>query len=77
LELKQALAKEFNQEDLAVGDLCFAIKMNPKAGLFGSVIIRRLPIRVNTDDQERFEGQVAYAILQSAQANQPQVTIGF
>lgn len=55
LELKQALTKEFNQEDLAVGDLCFAIKMNPKAGLFGSVIIRRLPIRVNTDDQERFE----------------------
>lgn len=55
LKLKQALAKDFDREDLAIGDLCFAVQMNPKAGLFGSVIIRRLPISTNTEEEERFE----------------------
>lgn len=55
LRLKLALAKEFDHEDLSTGDLCFAIKMNPKAGLFGSVIIRRVHESGQNESRQRFD----------------------
>jgi len=55
LNLKLALAKEFDHEDLSTGDLCFAIKMNPKAGLFGSVIIRRVHLLGETEERQLFD----------------------
>jgi rubredoxin len=55
LNLKLALSKEFDQEDLATGDLCFAIKMNPKAGLFGSVIIRKVHLPGETEERQLFD----------------------
>lgn len=53
--LKLALARDFDNEDLSTGDLCFAIKMNPKAGLFGSVIIRRLHLPGETEERQLFD----------------------
>lgn len=44
LDLKKYLVKQFDLEDLRTFKLCFAIKVNPKTGLFGSVIIRKQPI---------------------------------
>lgn len=41
LDLKQYLVKQFDKEDLRTFKLSFAIKVNPKTGLFGSVIIRK------------------------------------
>lgn len=41
LQLKHELIREFNESDLRTFKLCFAIKINPKSGLFGSVIIRK------------------------------------
>jgi rubredoxin len=41
LNLKHYLVKQFDSEDLRTFKLSFAIKVNPKTGLFGSVIIRR------------------------------------
>ena len=41
LVLKQELIRLFNELDLRTFKLCFAIKINPKSGLFGSVIIRK------------------------------------
>lgn len=54
LDLKRELINEFNQVDLRTFKLCFAIKTNPKSGLFGSVIIRK---RVNSEmeDECRFD----------------------
>lgn len=43
LNLKQYLVRQFDKEDLRTFKLSFAIKVNPKTGLFGSVIIRRQP----------------------------------
>jgi len=41
LELKQQLVREFEAHDLRTYRLCFAIKMQPKTGLPGSVIIKK------------------------------------
>lgn len=41
LKLKHELISAFNDLDLRTFKLCFAIKINPKSGLFGSVIIRK------------------------------------
>jgi rubredoxin len=41
LDLKKQLVKEFEEHDLRTYRLCFAIKMQPKTGLPGSVIIRK------------------------------------
>jgi rubredoxin len=41
LALKHELIREFNEYDLRTFKLCFAIKINPKSGLFGSVVIRK------------------------------------
>lgn len=41
LKLKQYLVRRFDIEDIRTFKLCFAIKINPKTGLFGSVIIRK------------------------------------
>lgn len=43
LELKHELIKEFDKVDLRTFKLCFAVKTNPKTGLFGAVIIRKQP----------------------------------
>lgn len=41
LQLKHELISAFNEADLRTFKLCFAIKINPKSGLFGSIIIRK------------------------------------
>jgi len=41
LDLKKQLVTEFEEHDLRTYRLCFAIKMQPKTGLPGSVIIRK------------------------------------
>jgi rubredoxin len=41
LDLKKKLVREFEAHDLRTYRLCFAIKMQPKTGLPGSVIIRK------------------------------------
>ncbi|WP_345157838.1 rubredoxin [Pontibacter saemangeumensis] len=40
LELKNYLVRKFNEEDVRTYRLCFAIKTQPKTGLFGSIVIR-------------------------------------
>jgi rubredoxin len=41
LDLKKQLVREFEEHDLRTYRICFAIKMQPKTGLPGSVIIRK------------------------------------
>lgn len=41
LELKKQLVREFEEADLRTYQLCFTIKMQPKTGLPGSVIIKK------------------------------------
>lgn len=53
LSLKRELINEFNKVDLRTFKLCFAIKTNPKSGLFGSVIIRKQAS--NLDEDYRFD----------------------
>lgn len=43
LELKKRLVREFEDADLRTYQLCFAIKTQPKTGLPGSVIIKKMP----------------------------------
>lgn len=50
LQLKYELTRAFNEADLRTFKLCFAIKINPKSGLFGSVIIRKQN-QLTTDSQ--------------------------
>ncbi|ALJ00231.1 rubredoxin [Rufibacter tibetensis] len=40
LNLKNYLVRKFNEEDVRTYRLCFAIKTQPKTGLFGSIVIR-------------------------------------
>ena len=40
LELKNYLVRQFNEEDVRTNHLCFAIKTQPKTGLFGSIVVR-------------------------------------
>ncbi|MGI4733564.1 MAG: rubredoxin [Janthinobacterium lividum] len=40
LALKHELVRHFNEEDIRTYQLCFAIKTQPKTGLFGSIVIR-------------------------------------
>ncbi|MHA6247368.1 rubredoxin [Pontibacter sp. CAU 1760] len=57
LDLKNYLVRQFNDEDVRTYRLCFAIKTQPKTGLFGSIIIRtqhRNPQLANRD-AESFE----------------------
>lgn len=57
LRLKQYLVHRFNEADLRTYRLCFAIKTQPKTGLFGSIIIRtRHPLSEEVAfEQETFE----------------------
>jgi rubredoxin len=41
LALKRYIIRQFDKDDVRTYGLCFAIKMGPQTGLFGSVIIRR------------------------------------
>ncbi|MGN8068515.1 rubredoxin [Mucilaginibacter sp. 22184] len=41
LELKRQLVREFEEYDLRTHRLCFAIKMQPKTGLTGAIIIKK------------------------------------
>jgi rubredoxin len=41
LKLKNHLVRQFDRDDIRTFKLCFAIKINPKTGLFGSVVIRK------------------------------------
>lgn len=43
LNIKRHLVRRFDSVDIKTNDLCFAIKTQPKSGLFGSVIIKKLP----------------------------------
>ena len=42
LNLKRYLIRQFDKEDVRTFGLCFAIKTQPKTGLFGSIVIRKL-----------------------------------
>ncbi|AHM62062.1 rubredoxin-type Fe(Cys)4 protein [Flammeovirgaceae bacterium 311] len=57
LKLKTDLVNKFNEEDVRTYRLCFAIKTQPKTGLFGSIIIRtHHTVTAGTDpEQELFE----------------------
>ncbi|HEY2582667.1 MAG TPA: rubredoxin [Mucilaginibacter sp.] len=46
LELKKQLVREFEEHDLRTYRLCFAIKMQPKTGLLGSIIIKKQDARL-------------------------------
>lgn len=48
LNLKQYLVKCFEEADLRTYRLCFAIKTKPKTGLFGSIIIKKNGVDVET-----------------------------
>jgi rubredoxin len=41
LALKHELVRYFNEEDMRTFQLCFAIKTQPKTGLFASIVVRR------------------------------------
>jgi len=41
LELKKQLVREFEEADLRTYQLCFAIKTQPKTGLFGSIVLKK------------------------------------
>lgn len=43
LNIKRYLVRKFDSSDLRTQGLCFAIKTQPKSGLFGSVVIKLLP----------------------------------
>ncbi|RYE06726.1 MAG: rubredoxin, partial [Sphingobacteriaceae bacterium] len=43
LALKQELVQAFEAEDLRTYRLCFAIKTHLKSGLFGAIIIKKIP----------------------------------
>lgn len=43
LNIKRHLVRRFDSVDIKTNDLCFAIKTLPRSGLFGSVIIKKLP----------------------------------
>ena len=57
LKLKQHLIRQFDKADIRTFKLCFAIKINPKTGLFGSVIIRKKTeeVQLYTDPLELFD----------------------
>jgi len=57
LDLKNYLVRIFNEEDVRTYKLCFAIKTQPKTGLFGSIIIRthQQDFQGITDGTEWFE----------------------
>jgi rubredoxin len=42
LNLKRYLIRQFDKDDVRTFGLCFAVKTQPKTGLFGSIIIRKL-----------------------------------
>jgi rubredoxin len=41
LNIKRKIIREFDKEDVRTFGLCFAVKTQPKSGVFGSVLIRR------------------------------------
>lgn len=54
LNLKNFLVQKFNEEDIRTYRMCFAIKTQPKTGLFGSIIIRTQNIQQSSE----FDGQL-------------------
>ncbi|WP_207532008.1 rubredoxin domain-containing protein [Desertivirga arenae] len=54
LKLKQHLVRQFDLEDIRTFKLCFAVKINPKTGLFGSVIIKKHP-ETTQGEQDKFD----------------------
>jgi rubredoxin len=65
LKLKNHLVRQFDKDDIRTFKLCFAIKINPKTGLFGSVIIRK---KANTLEQGE-ELQENFEILHTRDFN--------
>ena len=57
LNLKNYLVRIFNENDVRTYRLCFAIKTQPKTGLFGSIVIRTQQKELQRTDpgNERFE----------------------
>lgn len=41
LQIKRQIIRQFDKEDVRAFGLCFAVKTQPKSGVFGSVLIRR------------------------------------
>lgn len=62
LNLKLELIKEFDKVDLRTFKLCFAIKINPKTGLFGSVIIRKHPANINPTELNTDQFDVLHTV---------------
>ena len=50
LNLKRYLIRQFDKDDVRTFGLCFAVKTQPKTGLFGSIIIRK---RINESANQR------------------------
>lgn len=63
LALKLELIRAFNEADLRTYKLCFAIKITPKSGLSGSVVIRKRHLAVH-DNQE-----ILFDVLHTAEFN--------
>ncbi len=54
INIKLDLVKQFEEADLRTYRLCFAIKTQPKTGLFSSIVIRKRNTK-NSEGQELFE----------------------
>lgn len=65
IQLKKYLVGHFNREDLRTFGLCFAIKIRPHTGLFGSVIIRKQLV----DQKGRKISKDRYGILYTRDFN--------
>ncbi|PRY12764.1 rubredoxin [Pontibacter ummariensis] len=65
LDLKNYLVRKFNEEDVRTYRLCFAIKTQPKTGLFGSIIIRTQ----QQDVQQLASGTELFEVLHTREFN--------
>lgn len=48
LNLKRYLIRQFDRDDVRTFGLCFAIKVEPKSGLFGSIVIQKKETNLQT-----------------------------
>ena len=55
LVLKRYIVGQFDRDDLRTFGLCFAIKMRPKSGLFGSVIIQKCQEKNANKRMDRYD----------------------
>ena len=65
LNIKQQVIRQFDKEDVRTFGLCFAVKTQPKSGVFGSVLIKR---RFN-NIRQKIKPSDKYDILYTADFN--------